>query len=82
MLLVEGKSFADFPQLEQLIENDKEDDYMTLEEAMEVGTRQYEQLNDKQKEIVDVILNRLDINNHSSNCIYIDGPGSSSKTFI
>jgi len=58
LLLAEGKSFADFPQMEQLIENDKEDDYLTLEEAMEVGTRQYEQLNDKQKEIVDVVLNR------------------------
>jgi len=58
MLLVKGKSFADFPQIEQLIENDKEDDFMTLEEVMEVG-RQYEQLSDKQKEIVDVVLNRL-----------------------
>jgi len=43
----------------------------TLEEAMEIGTRQYEQLYDKQKEIVDLVLNRLDTNNHNSNCIYI-----------
>jgi len=52
MLCAEGKSLADFPQMEQLIENVEENDYMTLEEAMVVGTRQYKQLNDKQKEIV------------------------------
>ncbi|XP_018404137.1 PREDICTED: uncharacterized protein LOC108780818 [Cyphomyrmex costatus] len=77
MLSAEGKSFADFPQMEQLIENEEEDDYRTLEETIEIGTRQYEQLNDKQKEIVDLVLNRLDTNNHNSNCIYIDGPGGS-----
>jgi len=43
---------------------------MILEETMEVGTKQYEQLNAKQKEIVDLVLNRLDTNNHN-NCIYI-----------
>jgi len=32
--------------------------------------------------IVDLVLNRLDTNNHNSNCIYIDGPDSSGKTFI
>ncbi|KMQ83909.1 dna repair and recombination protein mitochondrial-like protein, partial [Lasius niger] len=35
MLCAEGKSFADFPQIEQLQENDEEDDYVTIEEAME-----------------------------------------------
>jgi len=70
MVCTDGKSLADFPQMEQLIENVEEDDYMTLEETMEIGTRQYEQLNNKQKEIVDLVLNRLDTNNHNSNCIY------------
>jgi len=64
-----------------LIKNDEENDYMTLERATEVGIRQYEQLNDKQKEIY-LVLTKLDTNNHNSNCIYIDGPGGSSKTFI
>ncbi|XP_011859152.1 PREDICTED: uncharacterized protein LOC105556668 [Vollenhovia emeryi] len=84
MLCAEGKSLADFPQMEQLTENYEEDDnYIPLEEVMEVGSRQYEQLNDKQKEIVDLILNRIDDdNNHNSNCFYIDGPGGSGKTFI
>jgi len=71
MLCVEGKSFANFPQMEQLIENE-EDNYMTL----------YKQLNVKQKEIVDLVLNRLDNNNHNSNCFYIDDPGGSGKTFM
>ncbi|KYM96549.1 ATP-dependent DNA helicase PIF1 [Cyphomyrmex costatus] len=82
ILYAEGKSFADFPQMEQLIENNEESDYMTLEEDMEIGNRQYEQLNNKQKEIVNFILNKLDTNDHSNNCIYIDGPGGSGKTFI
>jgi len=68
--------------MEQLIENVEEDDYMTLEETMEIDTRQYEQLNDKQKEIADLVVNRLDTNNHNSNYIYIDGPDGSGKTFI
>jgi len=81
LLCAEGKSFSDFPQMEQLIEYNEEDNY-TLEESMEIGTKQYEQLNDKQKEIVDLVLNKLDTNNPNSNCIYIDGPGGSGKTFI
>jgi len=31
MLCAEGKSLADFPQMEQLLENDEENDYMTFE---------------------------------------------------
>jgi len=79
MLCAEGKSLADFPQMKQFIENDdKKDDYIIFEgvmEVIEIGTRQYEQL--KQKEIVDFVLNRLDTNNHNSNYIYIDGPDGS-----
>jgi len=71
MLRAEGKSFADFPQMEQLQDNDKENDYVSLEETMEIGVRQYEQLNDKQKEIVDLILNRLDNNNHNIVIVFI-----------
>ncbi|XP_036147162.1 uncharacterized protein LOC118647075 [Monomorium pharaonis] len=81
MLCAEGKSLADFPQMEQLQENN-EDDFMTLEQVMEIGTRQYNQLNKKQKEIIDLILNRLDNNSQNNNCFYIDGPGGSGKTFI
>jgi len=82
MLRAEGKSLADFPQMEQLIENSGEENYMTLEEAMEIGTKQYRQLNEKQKEIVDILLDRLDNDNNHNNCFYIDGPGGSGKTFI
>lgn len=49
MLCVEGKSLANFPQMEQLIGNNEEEDYMTFKEAMEIGYKQYKQLNDKQK---------------------------------
>jgi len=46
LLCAEGLS--DFPQMEQLIEYDEENNYTTLEEAMKVGIKQYEQLNNKQ----------------------------------
>jgi len=39
MLCAESKSFVDFLQMEQLIENVEEDDYMTLEKALEIHTR-------------------------------------------
>jgi primosomal protein N' len=69
--------------MEQLIENDREEDYITHKQAMEIGTIKYKKLNDKQKEIVDLLINKLDSNiNHNNNCFYIDGPGGSSKTFI
>jgi len=82
ILRAEGKSLVDFPQMEQLTENSTEEDYVTLEEAMEIGTEQYKQLNEKQKEIVDLILNRLDSDANNNYCFYIDGPGGSGKTFI
>jgi len=81
LLCVENKSFADFPQMKQLIKNDEENAYMTLKEAMKVGIRQYEQLNNKQKEIVDLVLNRLDNDKHNNNCFYIDDPSGLGKTF-
>jgi hypothetical protein len=43
MLCTEGKSLADFPQMEQLLEtklSNEENDYMTLEQTMEIGTKQ------------------------------------------
>jgi len=75
-------SFVDFPQMEQLTENEEEEDCMAFEEAMEIGTKQYKQLNNKQKEIVDLILNELENTIISNNCFYIDGPGGSGKTYI
>ncbi|KMQ88044.1 hypothetical protein RF55_12537, partial [Lasius niger] len=77
ILCAEGKSLADFPQMEQLAEIGEEDDYISIDQVLEIGMRQYNQLNDKQKEIVDIVLNKLDNNNHNNNCFYIDGPGGS-----
>jgi len=72
MLCAESKRLTDFPQMEQLLENDKENDYMTLEQTMEIGTKQYKKLNDEQREIVDFILNRLDNNIRNNYCFYIE----------
>jgi len=40
--VLKGKSLANFPQMEQLIENE-EDNYMTLEESIEIDTTQQTQ---------------------------------------
>ncbi|XP_025265716.1 uncharacterized protein LOC112638349 [Camponotus floridanus] len=37
ILRAEGKNFVDFPQMEQLIEDIEEEDYETLEKAMEIA---------------------------------------------
>ncbi|KAL6418638.1 hypothetical protein ACFW04_011947 [Cataglyphis niger] len=59
-----------------IIYNSGEEDYLTLEQAMEIGIKQYKQLNCKQKEIVDLLLSKLNNNNnHNNYCFYIDGPG-------
>lgn len=72
--------------MEQIRENNEEEDYITNEQAVEIGIKQYDQLNEKQKEIVDLVLHKLDNNSHNSynshNCVYIDGPDGSGKIFI
>jgi len=68
--------------MEQLTESSTEEDYMTLKEVMEIGAKQYKLLNEKQKKIVDLVLNRLDSNTDNNHCFYIDDPSGSEKTFI
>ncbi|XP_058799201.1 uncharacterized protein LOC131668782 [Phymastichus coffea] len=86
LLNYEGKSLADYPTMDQtvvshlLLENNNES---LQSNYKEIGERQYQLLNEQQKEIVDVVLNLAnETNNHDNNCIYIDGPVGSGKTFI
>lgn len=57
---------------------------MSFDQITEIGTRQYNQLNKKQKKIVDFVINKLDnnTNNNISNYFYIDGLSGRSKTFV
>lgn len=79
MLQMEGSNIANFPEMEQETEEQTEDEQ--IEEDTSIGTRQYDQLNIEQKEIVDTILVATTDNN-GDRCFYIDGPGGSGKTFI
>jgi len=54
---------------------------VTLEQVIEIVTTQCNQLNKKQKEAVNLILNKLDNNSYNNHCYYI-GPGGSGKMFI
>ncbi|KYN07868.1 ATP-dependent DNA helicase PIF1, partial [Cyphomyrmex costatus] len=81
MLLKEGKSFSDFQNMEQVTNNDVEIECLTENESV-LGFKQYVELNNKQKEIVDVILESLDKNISEKHCFYINGPGGSGKTFL
>lgn len=50
-----------------------------------IGQHQYNQLNEKQKEIVDKILEVViseDKTKLSNTCFYLDGPGGSGKTYV
>ncbi|XP_058809685.1 uncharacterized protein LOC131674888 [Phymastichus coffea] len=86
LLNYEGKSLSDFPSMDQTVithklsENDNE---LLQTEFAEIGEKQYKLLNEQQKEIVDVILDKvINTDNHENNCLYINGPGGSGKTFI
>ena len=87
MLSIEGSSFAAFQDMEQITdiqETEVADDDILPQETTEIGVQQYEMLNEKQKEVFDLILN-ASINNNdnlNSTCFYIHGPGSNGKTFI
>ena len=90
MLIAEGHNITNFPSMPQVIinnylENDNEL-HVNLEDIMHIliiSNRQYNMLNDEQKNIVDKILeisNVIDYN--GSRCFYIDGPGGSGKTSV
>ncbi|XP_058796825.1 uncharacterized protein LOC131667435 [Phymastichus coffea] len=86
LLNCEGKSLSDLPSMDQTVithllpENDNE---LSQTEFADIGKKQYELLNEQQKEIVDIVLDKaINNNNHDNNCIYINGPGGSGKTFI
>ena len=55
------------------------------ENALEIGTRKYNQLNNEQKIIVDTVLNAArneTENSNASNCIFVNGQGGSGKTYL
>ncbi|XP_043468036.1 ATP-dependent DNA helicase pif1-like [Leptopilina heterotoma] len=58
---------------------------MMFQQYQAVGTQQYEKLNEKQKEIVDIVLDTIDNEQTDDNkcrCFFINGPGGSGKTFV
>uniref|UniRef100_A0A6V7KSA2 ATP-dependent DNA helicase n=1 Tax=Bracon brevicornis TaxID=1563983 RepID=A0A6V7KSA2_9HYME len=88
LLVDERSSLSAFPTMPSLDEyeidtNDGNDDQMSIGTHETIGENQYAQLNTKQEEIVDKILNiAMSTEELSSSCFYIDGPGGSGKTFI
>ncbi|XP_074099927.1 ATP-dependent DNA helicase pif1-like [Cotesia typhae] len=85
MLHREGYSLASFPSMPQIneIENIDVTEQDVLPES--ANHSNYDKLNIRQKEVVNYVLSIVD-NNHNNNinnnCIFIDGPGGSGKTFI
>lgn len=85
MLMTEGSSLDMFPSMQQISEIETDDDDILPQQHKEIGEQQYASLNDKQKEIVDIVMNAVmndDKSRNCNNCFYIDGPGGSGKTFI
>jgi len=83
LLQKEGLNINNFPEMEQIIEEQEINDKEQIEDTS-IGMRQYEQLNAEQKQIIDTILKTTISNNsiYNNTCFYIDGPGGSGKTFI
>lgn len=85
LLFNEGQSLTQFPTMEQYVNTTlvPEDNSLSLLQMADVGNRQYALLNEQQKKIVDMVMNAAHSNNYNNkNCIFIDGPGGSGKTFI
>ena len=87
LLIEEGHNIAEFPTMNQEVEYYEECVHdisdQESEQILENGIQQYNQLNEKQKEIVDDVLDKVENQNiNNTNCCYIDGPGGSGKTFI
>ncbi|XP_044597970.1 uncharacterized protein LOC123274429 [Cotesia glomerata] len=76
--------FSSMPQIDD-IDNIMPDDELLQSQEQEDPQLLYNKLNAQKKEIVDLVvdsLNNTGLNTPSPNCIYIDGPGGSGKTFI
>ena len=84
MLIAEGHNITNYPSIPQVIVNNYLENDNELHVNLEdISNRQYNMLNDEQKNIVDKILeisNVIDYN--GSRCFYIDRPGGSEKTFV
>ncbi|XP_034936338.1 ATP-dependent DNA helicase PIF1-like [Chelonus insularis] len=79
----ENFNLSNLPNMPPITEIEEIDDQLPVETAYEKGKEQYDKLNEKQKEIVDFIIDIAENkNNNKPNCIYIDGPGGSGKTYI
>ncbi|XP_051165705.1 uncharacterized protein LOC127284352 [Leptopilina boulardi] len=87
LLIEEGHSLENFARFYEL-----QKDYMQIQlQGNNIncdndnlqGNEKYEQLNNKQKEIVDYVLNIFQSSTEmQSKCLYIDGPGGCGKTFL
>ncbi|KAB0792783.1 hypothetical protein PPYR_00660 [Photinus pyralis] len=87
MLSAEGYNISMYPSMQQVNDTEYADDVSNDEQAIEAASRQYEHLNEKQKQIVDIILDQCDDDINESivsepPCFYIDGPGGSGKTYV
>ena len=88
LLNKEGKSLADFPTMEQsvpIITSMDNNLHEGLQNESEIGARQYSQLNNEQKIIVDEVLNAArneSENQFGTKCIFVKGQGGSGKTFL
>ncbi|XP_074097681.1 uncharacterized protein LOC141526546 [Cotesia typhae] len=84
MLNKEGVHLSNYPKMPQITETESiSDDFETHTSSNDESEAYYQKLNVRQKEIVDFVIQIInEKGNHRSNCVYIDGPGGSGKTFV
>nr|XP_042901178.1 uncharacterized protein LOC122269910 [Parasteatoda tepidariorum] len=83
----EGRNFRYWVQTHGMedidnYEQDLEHDMIDVDESTAIGDRMYQQLNEKQREIVDTIIQALEDPTPAAKCFFIDGPGGTGKTFV
>nr|XP_015925120.2 uncharacterized protein LOC107452988 [Parasteatoda tepidariorum] len=84
---IEGRNFRYWVQTHGMedidnYEQDLEHDMIDVDESTAIGDRMYQQLNEKQREIVDTIIQALEDPTPAAKCFFIDGPGGTGKTFV
>lgn len=84
MLSAEGYKLSTFPSMPNISDTDTEMLLDDEEQINEIEFRQYERLNEQQKQIVDVVLNKYEQNAKKAvvESFYIDGSGGYGKTYI
>ncbi|XP_054289208.1 uncharacterized protein LOC129004674 [Macrosteles quadrilineatus] len=81
----EGRNFRFWVEnygMDDINDFEMNEEVFNVGQSHEIGHRLYNNLNDKQKEFVDAVIQTLDDESSGPKCFFLDGPGGTGKTFV